>query len=70
MERIERRMKNLLLASIGAAAVTREQSEDLVHALIEKGEKGQRIQSPMLTRYNKGMIDEIWQWRRTDLPEE
>lgn len=39
MERIERRMKNLLFASIGAAAVTREQSEDLVHALIEKGEK-------------------------------
>ena len=39
MERIERKMKNLLLASIGAAAVTREQSEDLVHALVEKGEE-------------------------------
>ncbi len=42
----------------------------VIPILIEKGEKGQRIQSPMLTRYNKGMIDEIWQWRRTDLPEE
>ena len=39
MERIERRMKKLLLASIGAAAVTREQSDTLLRDLIEKGEE-------------------------------
>ena len=39
MERIERKMKKLLLASIGAAAVTREQSDSLLSELIEKGEE-------------------------------
>ena len=39
MDRIERKMKRLLLASIGAAAITREQSDSLLNALIEKGEE-------------------------------
>ena len=39
MDRIERKMKRLLLASIGAAAITREQSDSLLNELIEKGEE-------------------------------
>lgn len=39
MDHIERKMKKLLLASIGAATVTREQSDSLLNALIEKGEE-------------------------------
>ncbi|MCR4877170.1 MAG: hypothetical protein K5922_08360 [Clostridiales bacterium] len=36
--------------------------------LIEKGETGQRIQSPLLKRYHKAVIDEIWQWKLTSEP--
>ena len=36
--------------------------------LIEKGETGQRIQSPLLKRYHKAVIDEIWQWKLTGEP--
>ncbi|MBE5773788.1 MAG: hypothetical protein E7337_07625 [Clostridiales bacterium] len=39
MERVERKMKRLLLASIGAAAVTREQSDNLMRDLIARGEE-------------------------------
>ena len=35
---------------------------------IEKGENGQRIQSPLLRRYHRGVIDQIWQWKL--IPEE
>ena len=42
--------------------------EHVIPILIEDGRIGQRIQSPMLKLYNKGQIDEIWQWRRTDSP--
>ncbi len=42
--------------------------EHVIPILIEDGRIGQRIQSPMLKIYNKGQIDEIWQWRRTDQP--
>ena len=31
--------------------------------LIEEGVTGARIQSPLLKRYHKGVIDQIWQWR-------
>ena len=30
---------------------------------IEKGVTGQRIQSPLLRRYHRGVIDQIWQWK-------
>lgn len=39
----------------------------VIPILIEKGETGQMIQSPLLGRYHKGVIDQIWQWVRTDL---
>ena len=38
----------------------------VIPILIEKGEIGQQIQSPLLKRYHKGVIDQIWQWERTD----
>lgn len=41
----------------------------VIPILIEKGETGQRIQSPLLSRYHKGQIDQIWQWKRTDTGE-
>ena len=37
--------------------------DPVIPILIEKGETGERIQSPMLERYHKAVIDEIWQWR-------
>ena len=51
MDRIERKMKRLLLASIGAAAVTREQSDSLLNALIEKGEEVIKAQYDMVTPF-------------------
>ncbi|MBR2822724.1 MAG: hypothetical protein IKE24_03460 [Clostridia bacterium] len=44
------------------------EKEHVLPILIEDGRIGQRIQSPMLNIYHKGQIDEIWQWRRTDIP--
>ena len=38
MERMERRMKKMILAGIGAAALAREESNGLIHDLIQKGE--------------------------------
>ncbi len=38
MEHIERRMKKMILAGIGAAALAREESNGLIHELIQKGE--------------------------------
>ena len=38
MERMERRMKKMILAGIGAAALAREESNGLIHDLIKKGE--------------------------------
>ena len=38
MEHIERRMKKMILAGIGAAALAREESNGLIHDLIKKGE--------------------------------
>ena len=38
----------------------------VIPILIEKGENGQRIQSPALKRYHKGTIDQIWQWKLTE----
>ena len=40
--------------------------EHVIPIIIEDGRLGAWIQSPMLRLYNKGKIDEIWQWRRTD----
>ena len=37
MEHIERRMKKMILAGIGAAALAREESNGLIHELIQKG---------------------------------
>jgi len=34
----------------------------VIPILIENGEEGQRIQSPLLSRYHKAVIDQIWQW--------
>ena len=42
--------------------------DHVIPILIERGEIGQWIQSPLLKRYHKGRIDEIWQWKRTDTP--
>ena len=42
--------------------------EHVIPILIEDGRIGQWISSPMLKTYHKGRIDEIWQWKRTDLP--
>ena len=42
--------------------------EHVIPILIEDGKTGAWIESPMLESYNKGKIDEIWQWYRTDLP--
>ena len=36
--------------------------------IIEEGKDGQRIQSPLLGRYHKGIIDQIWQWKATEEP--
>lgn len=44
------------------------EKEHVIPILIEEGKIGAWIQSPMLEIYNKGKIDEIWQWYRTDLP--
>ncbi len=39
----------------------------VIPLLIENGEIGERIQSPLLDRYHRGKIDQIWQWERTDV---
>lgn len=38
----------------------------IIPILIEEGKIGARIQSPMLNRYHRGKIDQIWQWQLTD----
>lgn len=40
-----------------------KRQDAVIPLLIEKGETGERIQSPLLKRYHKGKIDQIWQWR-------
>ncbi len=40
----------------------------VIPVLIEKGETGQQIQCPLLKRYHKGRIDQIWQWKLTEQP--
>lgn len=45
-----------------------EARDHVIPILIEDGNVGQWIQSPLLNRYHKGRIDQIWQWRRTDIP--
>ncbi len=42
--------------------------DHVIPVLIEDGNIGQWIQSPLLKRYHKGRIDQIWQWKRTDIP--
>ncbi|MBQ9251874.1 MAG: hypothetical protein IJ188_04475 [Clostridia bacterium] len=39
-----------------------QERDMVIPILIEKGEKGARIQSPLLKRYHKGVIDQIWAW--------
>ena len=38
-------------------------NDPIVPILIDLGEVGQWIQTPLLTRYHKGRIDKIWSWR-------
>jgi len=38
----------------------------VIPILIEKGEEGERIQSPLLKTYDRGKIDGIWQWKLRD----
>ena len=40
----------------------------VIPLLIERGEKGARIQSPLLSAYHMGRIDEVWQWKLRDAP--
>ena len=44
------------------------EKEHVIPIVIGEGKTGAWIESPMLETYNKGKIDEIWQWYRTDLP--
>ena len=37
----------------------------VIPILIENGRDGEQIQSPLLKRYHKGMIDQIWCWKKT-----
>lgn len=41
----------------------------VIPILIENGEEGQRIQSPLLKRYHKAVIDQIWQWTEETVAE-
>ncbi len=40
-----------------------EYRDAVIPLLIEKGEKGAKILSPLLKDYDYGRIDEIWQWK-------
>ncbi len=51
---------------VNTAAFPDGRKRDMViPLLIEKGEIGERIQSPLLKRYHRGVIDQIWQWTVT-----
>ena len=39
----------------------------VVQILIEEGKTGQRIHCPLLKKYHKAVIDQIWQWKVTEM---
>ena len=55
---------------VNTSAYPDGRAEDVIIPLvIEQGKEGQRLQSPFLKKYNRGIMDQIWQWRRTDHPQ-
>ena len=40
--------------------------DPVVPLILEEGDTGGLIQSPLMPKYHKGVIDRIWQWTRTD----
>ncbi len=57
-------------AGVNALAVGGRKHEHIIPLIIDEGRIGNRIQSPLIQRYNSAQLDEIWCWKLKDPSEQ